>query len=155
MSLEYLKQIFPGILVSGLIATAAQSISEHYGAPAMLMALLFGIALNFLSDDAHCAEGIAFSARTILRFGVALLGMRISFQIAAELGWLIIFLVISGVIATMRLWHGSITDFWVSHQVCFLICGVSCNLWCFGCNGHLSNPSKRLQIRGATYFYSR
>jgi|TARA_B100001093_G_scaffold89296_1_gene81366 uncharacterized integral membrane protein (TIGR00698 family) len=101
ISFEYLKQIPPGILVSGLVAIAAQSISEHYGAPAMLMALLFGIALNFLSDEAHCAEGIAFSATTILRAGVALLGMRISFQFAAELGWLIVLLVIGGVIATI------------------------------------------------------
>ncbi|MEM1301852.1 MAG: putative sulfate exporter family transporter, partial [Pseudomonadota bacterium] len=66
-----MKDLFPGILISGLIALAAQFISEHYGAPAMLMALLFGIALNFLSEDGKCATGIGFSAKTILRFGVA------------------------------------------------------------------------------------
>ena len=95
------KSLFPGVLISALIALAAQFISDHYGAPAMLMALLFGIALNFLSDDTKCKSGIAFSARSILRFGVALLGMRISFEMAADLGWTIVGIVIGGVIVTI------------------------------------------------------
>lgn len=95
------KGLFPGFLISVLIALAAQFISEHYGAPSMLMALLFGIALNFLSEDGPCRAGIAFSARTVLRFGVALLGMRISFEMAASLGWPIVALVVGGVIATI------------------------------------------------------
>jgi len=95
------KSLFPGFLVSGLIALAAQFISEHYGAPSMLMALLFGIALNFLSEEGPCRVGIAFSARTVLRFGVALLGMRISFNMATALGWPIVILVVGGVIATI------------------------------------------------------
>ncbi len=95
------KALFPGFLVSALIALAAQFISEHYGAPSMLMALLFGIALNFLSEEGPCSTGIAFSARTVLRFGVALLGMRISFDMAASLGWPIVAMVIGGVIATI------------------------------------------------------
>jgi len=95
------RSLFPGLLISGLIAIAAQFISDHYGAPAMLMALLFGIALNFLSEEGPCSAGIAFSARTVLRFGVALLGMRISFEMAASLGWSIVAIVIGGVIATI------------------------------------------------------
>jgi uncharacterized integral membrane protein (TIGR00698 family) len=95
------QSLFPGFLLSALIALAAQFISEHYGAPAMLMALLFGIALNFLSDDAKCETGIGFSARTVLRFGIALLGMRISFEMAADLGAAVVGLVIGGVIATI------------------------------------------------------
>ena len=96
-----MKLLSPGILISALIALAAQFISDHYGAPAMLMSLLFGISLNFLSDDPKCKLGITFSARFILRFGVALLGMRISFDMAADLGWLIVFTVIGCVIATI------------------------------------------------------
>ena len=48
-----------------------------------------------------CEAGIAFSARTILRFGVALLGLRISFDMAADLGWSVVCIVIGGVIATI------------------------------------------------------
>ena len=99
--LDLAKLLFPGFLISGLIALAAQFISEHYGAPAMLMALLFGIALNFLSEEGPCSAGIAFSARTVLRFGVALLGTRISFEMATALGWPIVALVIGGVVLTI------------------------------------------------------
>ena len=99
--LDLAKLLFPGFLISGLIAMAAQFISEHYGAPAMLMALLFGIALNFPSEEGPCSAGIAFSARTVLRFGVALLGTRISFEMATALGWPIVALVIGGVILTI------------------------------------------------------
>ena len=95
------RSLFPGFLISALIALAAQFISDHYGAPAMLMALLFGIALNFLSEESNCKSGIAFSARTVLRIGVALLGMRISFEMAASLGWSIVLIVIGGVILTI------------------------------------------------------
>ena len=101
IKLSGLRLIFPGILISGLIALAAQFISDHYGAPAMLMALLFGMSLNFLSNDPKCKLGIIFCSRLILRFGVALLGMRISFDMAADLGLPIVFIVIGGVIATI------------------------------------------------------
>jgi uncharacterized integral membrane protein (TIGR00698 family) len=93
--------LFPGFFISALIALAAQFISDHYGAPSMLMALLFGIALNFLSDDPKCKRGIAFSARTLLRIGIALLGLRISFSMAADLGWPIVFFVIGSVTSTI------------------------------------------------------
>ncbi|MEO9515215.1 MAG: putative sulfate exporter family transporter [Paracoccaceae bacterium] len=100
-TVDTLRDLFPGVPISGLIALAAQFISEHCGAPAMLMALLFGIALNFLSEEGRCQSGIAFSATTILRFGIALLGVRISFEMAADLGWPIVALVVGSVIATI------------------------------------------------------
>lgn len=128
---DTLKAMFPGVLISGLIALAAQFISEHYGAPAMLMALLFGIALNFLSEDGKCANGIAFSAKTVLRFGVALLGMRISFEMASELGWPIVTLVVAGVIATILFGMSVARLFGYGPRFAFLsagsvaICGAS------------------------------
>jgi len=93
--------IVPGLLLATVIALASQFVSEHYGAPAMLLALLFGIAMNFLSDDARSAPGIAFGARTVLRAGVALLGLRISFDMVAALGWPIVALVVLMVPATI------------------------------------------------------
>jgi len=95
------RELFPGVLVAGLVALAAQFVAEHYGAPAMLMALLFGIALNFLSDASPAAPGVAFSARTILRFGVAVLGARISAETLSSLGWGMIALLVAGTIATI------------------------------------------------------
>ncbi|MFT4715044.1 MAG: putative integral membrane protein (TIGR00698 family) [Paracoccaceae bacterium] len=98
---DWMRAVFPGFLVAALIALAGQSISDHYGAPAMLMALLFGIALNFLSEEGKCAQGISFSARTVLRFGVALLGMRINFDMAAQLGKEVVILVIVSLLLTI------------------------------------------------------
>src|SRR5690554_282596 len=68
----------------------------------MLLALLLGLALNFLAEDGTRTEyGVGLTARTVLRFGVALLGARISVSMLADLGWPMILLVISGVIATI------------------------------------------------------
>ncbi|MCP4072548.1 MAG: putative sulfate exporter family transporter [Hyphomicrobiales bacterium] len=100
-SQEVFQSIFPGFLVASLIALAGQFISDHYGAPAMLMALLFGIALNFLSEEGHCVAGINFSARIILRLGVVLLGMRISFDMAAQLGSGVVILVVASLCLTI------------------------------------------------------
>ena len=72
--------------MSGLVAIAAQFFSEHYGAPAMLMALLLGMALHFLGEEGRAVTGIQFSASTVLRFGIALLGARISVELLAGLG---------------------------------------------------------------------
>lgn len=90
-----------GFLVSAVIAVAAQFLSEHYGAPAMLMALLLGIAFHFLAEEGVCKSGIDFTARNVLRFGVALLGARISMELMIGLGMQLIALVVAGVIATI------------------------------------------------------
>jgi uncharacterized integral membrane protein (TIGR00698 family) len=95
------RELLPGMAVAALVAVAAQFLSEHYGAPAMLMALLLGIALNFLGTEGRTAEGIAFTARTVLRLGVALLGARISVKLLLELGPGMIGLVVAGVAATI------------------------------------------------------
>ncbi|WP_206526912.1 YeiH family protein [Paragemmobacter kunshanensis] len=90
-----------GFLVSLVVAAAAQFLSEHYGAPAMLMALLLGIAFNFLGEEGPCKAGIAFTSRAVLRIGVALMGARISISLMADLGYQMVGLVIAGVFATI------------------------------------------------------
>ncbi|MGA2817810.1 MAG: hypothetical protein ABSE67_16230, partial [Xanthobacteraceae bacterium] len=46
-----LRNYFPGVLVSLIIAVAATFLSEHYGGPVMLFALLLGMAFYFLSQE--------------------------------------------------------------------------------------------------------
>jgi uncharacterized integral membrane protein (TIGR00698 family) len=46
------RTLFPGVLASAVVAAAATFLSQHYGAPVMLFALLLGIAMNFLSAEA-------------------------------------------------------------------------------------------------------
>ncbi|MEJ8472748.1 YeiH family protein [Roseibium algae] len=125
------QDIMPGLLVAGIIALASKFISEHYGAPAMLLALLLGIALNFLSSDAKCSAGIAFSARKLLRVGVALLGLRVSFDMVAGLGWPIVLLVVGAVLATIAFGLAISRLFGFQYRFAFLsagsvaICGAS------------------------------
>jgi len=96
-----LEGVGQGIAVSVVLAVTAQFLSEHHGAPAMLMALLLGMAFHFLSEEGRCVTGINFTASTVLRIGVALLGARISFEMLVGLGTNLILLVIAGVVATI------------------------------------------------------
>ncbi|CAD5377761.1 Putative sulfate exporter family transporter [Pseudomonas sp. OF001] len=95
------RELAPGFMVSLIAAAAATFLSEHYGAPVMLFALLLGMALNFLSADGKCKVGIEFTARTVLRIGVALLGMRITLEQIAGLGWKPVALVVILVAVTI------------------------------------------------------
>lgn len=98
---RHARVLAPGVLISTTIAMAATFISDHYGGPTLLYALLVGIAFHFLSKDQVAGAGIAFSARTILRVGVALLGIRINAGQIADLGLMPVLLVIIGVTATI------------------------------------------------------
>ena len=95
------ETLFPGVVIAVIVAISAAFLSDHYGGPAMLMALLLGIAVSFLSEEGRAVQGIAFSARTLLRVGVALLGARISFELILALGAGRIALIVAGVALTI------------------------------------------------------
>ncbi|MEM7439511.1 MAG: putative sulfate exporter family transporter [Pseudomonadota bacterium] len=120
-----------GLIIVGIIALAARFVSDHYGAPAMLMALLFGIALHFLTEQEKPRPGIAFASRTVLRLGVALLGLRISADMALALGWETLVLVIGLVLATIAFGMGVSRAFGFRNRFGFIsagsvaICGAS------------------------------
>lgn len=96
-----LSAYWPGLGITGAVAIAAQFLSDHYSAPAMLVALLLGIAFHFLSQDARCTAGIDLCAKTVLRIGVALLGMRISVDLLVGLGAGTIVMLVSAIAATI------------------------------------------------------
>lgn len=98
---EFFSNYGKGFAISAMLAICAQFISEHYGAPAMLMALLFGIAFHFLSEENNFKPGIDFTSRTVLRIGVALLGARISVELIIGLGPRLIAIVVLAVICTI------------------------------------------------------
>ena len=96
------RTLFPGVLACAVVAAAATFLSQHYGAPVMLFALLLGTAMNFLADEGGpCQPGIEFCARTVLRLGVALLGLRITTGQIAELGFGPVLLVVVSVALTI------------------------------------------------------
>lgn len=96
-----LHAIYPGVLVALIIGLASTFLSDHYGAPVMLFALLIGMAFHFLHEEGRCVAGIEFASRTILRLGVALLGVRITFDQIASLGVAPVLMVVVGVTTTI------------------------------------------------------
>jgi uncharacterized integral membrane protein (TIGR00698 family) len=100
---DTIRTMMPGLLLSATIALAVRFISDQLGGPAMLYALLFGMAFNFLTEDQRFAAGIYFASRNILRIGVALLGLRITTGEVLALGWPVVGLIIVSVTATILL----------------------------------------------------
>lgn len=76
----------PGLGVTGIAALAAAWLGEHYGAPLMLMGLLIGLAFNFLNADARLHEGLGFASKTLLRWGIVLVGLQVTIWQIAALG---------------------------------------------------------------------
>ncbi|HSC00989.1 MAG TPA: putative sulfate exporter family transporter, partial [Burkholderiaceae bacterium] len=97
------RTLFPGVIACAVVAAAAGFLGEHYGAPVLLFALLLGLAMNFLSAQGPCAPGIEFCARTVLRVGVALLGLRITAEQVVALGWGPVAMVVASVAITITL----------------------------------------------------
>jgi uncharacterized integral membrane protein (TIGR00698 family) len=123
-----------GIGVAVLVAATAQFLGEHFTAPAMLFALLIGMAFNFLAEEVPIKPGVTFASKSILRVGVALLGLRIAFADIAELGLLKVEIIVGFIALTIatgvllskligRHWHyGVLTGGAVA------ICGASAAL---------------------------
>ena len=85
-SRRYFKACIPGALICAVIALSATCLSEHYGGPQLLYALLIGLSLHFLSLQDSTRIGVNFCAKTVLRAGVALLGIRITLGQVSQLG---------------------------------------------------------------------
>lgn len=128
------QSLIPGILVALIVAMASKFVSEHYGAPSMLLALLFGISLNFLADDTRCSQGLVFTSKTLLRLGVALLGLRVSFGMMSSLGWPTVAMVVAMVPLTISFGLLASRFFGFRYRFAFLsagavaICGASAAL---------------------------
>lgn len=86
-AVRYAQTLVPGLLVTALVAMAAGFLGSHYKGSVLLFALLLGLALHFISEDPRCAAGIQFASSTVLRLGVALLGLRLSIEHVISVGW--------------------------------------------------------------------
>lgn len=103
----------PGLVVVAAGTLAAAFISDHYGAPLTLMALLIGLALNFLSADKRLATGTAFASRALLRWGIVLVGVRVTFGQIVALGPVALL----SVVAIVALTIGS--GIWIARRLGF------------------------------------
>ncbi|HUI96998.1 MAG TPA: putative sulfate exporter family transporter [Xanthobacteraceae bacterium] len=84
------RRIAPGFLLSALVAVlavvGAPWVARVVTIPAVVLALLIGIALNRLAARPVFAPGLAFCVKQLLRWAVALLGLRIALGDIAALG---------------------------------------------------------------------
>jgi uncharacterized integral membrane protein (TIGR00698 family) len=96
------RAYLPGLLMTGVAALAAAYLSEHYGAPLMLMGLLIGLAFNFVNADARLHAGLGFASKTLLRWGIVLVGLQVTFAQIASLGW-VAFVAIAAMIALVTM----------------------------------------------------
>src|SRR6266850_3932472 len=95
-----LRRLAPGVLLSALVAAAAVAgapwVARVAPIPAMVLALLIGIALNRLAARPAFTPGLVFCVKQLLRWAVALLGLRIALGDIAALGvWSAILVVVT------------------------------------------------------------
>ncbi len=131
----------PGLLLVLVTAFAALWLNNQYGAPAILMGLLMGLALNFVNKDERLAVGLNFSSQTLLRWGIVLIGTQITFGQVVELGFTP-FIALIGIMASVIL-IGSLTAKTLGQDFRFgllaggatAICGASAALAIWGLIG--------------------
>lgn len=75
-------QIAPGFFLALFVAALSVGIAPYMPAalplPAMVIALIVAMSLHFLTRNAIFQPGISFCAKPLLRWAVALLGMRVA-----------------------------------------------------------------------------
>ena len=96
-----LRELTPGALLCFCIGLVAAFLGTQYGAPQMLFALLLGMGLGFLDKSPTYRQGVEFSSRTILRVGVALLGLRITLDDIATLSYDILGWIAGGILLSL------------------------------------------------------
>lgn len=90
-----------GVVAALIVAMAALFLSATYQAPVMLFALLLGMSANFVYEQEGCQPGIDLCAATLLRLGVALLGVSIFIEDVQSIGWPSLLVVVGALFATI------------------------------------------------------
>lgn len=102
---DRLRGYAPGFLLSALVAVIAVASAPYVARavpiPAMVIALIIGIALNAIARRPVFEPGITFCVKTLLRWAVALLGLRIALGEIAALGIVTAIIVILAMLATL------------------------------------------------------
>ena len=128
----------PGVALSALVAIAgylaAPYVAPVLPIPSMVIALVIGIALNPLAARPAVQPGMAFCVRTVLRWAVALLGLRVGLGDIAALGPGTAALIVVAMAATLvsgfvfARWSGQEAGFGALVGVGTAVCGASATL---------------------------
>src|SRR6266540_1217519 len=100
-----LRTVAPGIALAVAVALTANFsapvIARVAPIPAMVVALFIGIALNPFAAKPQFQPGLAFCVKKLLRWAVALLGLRIALGEIVALGLPVAMLVVFAMVATV------------------------------------------------------
>jgi uncharacterized integral membrane protein (TIGR00698 family) len=128
----------PGVALSAIVATigylAAPYVVHVVPIPNMVIALVVGIALNPIAARPAMQSGMAFCVRNVLRWAVALLGLRVGLADIAALGPGTAVLIVVSMLATLvsgfvfARWYGREPGFGALVGVGTAVCGASATL---------------------------
>lgn len=102
-SVQAATALLPGGGLVAVVALAATGVSLMLGGASFLYALFFGAALHHLSQDPRTRPGLDFCARSLLRWGVGLMGARITAAQIVGLGPATAAVVLGAMAATIGL----------------------------------------------------
>ncbi|MDO8877293.1 MAG: putative sulfate exporter family transporter [Pseudolabrys sp.] len=105
LGLPVLSTYAPGVAIAAFVAVAGYLAAPYVAVvlpiPSMVIALVIGIALNPLATRPALRPGLAFCVKTVLRWSVALLGLRVGFGDITALGLQTGFLIILAMAVTL------------------------------------------------------
>ena len=85
---EELRILAPGLVVVAVAVAVATLASELIGVSALVAGVLLGaVAANVGALGEQVGPGVKFAAKHLLRAGIVLLGLRLSFDEVRALGW--------------------------------------------------------------------
>lgn len=132
------RRLGPGVALSAAVAVAAvaaaPAVARLLPIPAMVIALLIGIALNALAAKPVFQPGLLFCVKRLLRWAVALLGLRIALGDIVALGFAATGLVVVAMAATIAagFWlarlFGQNTPYGALAGAATAVCGASATL---------------------------
>ena len=132
------RNVLPGLALSALVAIVAVAIAPFIARivpiPAMVIALFIGIALNPIARRPLFQPGIVFCLKTLLRWAVALLGLRVALHEIAALGFATATLVVIAMVITIiagflfARWFNQETGYGALAGAGTAVCGASATL---------------------------
>lgn len=130
--------LVPGIALSAVVAAigyvTAPYVARFVPIPSMVIALVVGIALNPLAARPAVQPGMQFCVKTLLRWAVALLGLRVGLGDNAALGMQTAVLIVIAMAVTaisgfvFARWSGQAPGFGALVGVGTAVCGASATL---------------------------
>lgn len=113
------RPLLPGILIASAVSIAAvmaepavrAATGGRLALPGMVIALIFGMALHPLAARPVFGPGLTFAVKTMLRWAIGLLGLRVAFGDIIALGFGTLALVIVAMAVTIA------SGFWLARRL--------------------------------------